>query len=438
MRTLGQSMYKEISYWSNRDETVVGFIAYDKNDGDYLYGIFMRDSIGRYRATYVEINFAKEKLAKKAMRGKIREITASSDTEYSQGDKPNSYIDLLSVTSSAANDQLDSHFIQLTQNPAYAPASRVFAELSPWLHPKDKHLEKEFQRQFDQRLWEIYLWAALKELMFDVEQLEAPDFLCKWGNKSLFTIEATTVARSESGKLAQVPDVPKDQETLAEYSEYMAMKFGSSLRNKLNKTPPYWEKTKARGLPFVLAIADFHRSEDDTWLPAHPNMLSRYLYGYEALVTRDSDGRHQIQSEPIDKHKYLEKEIPSGFFNLPKAENISAVLFSNAGTLPKFTRMGVLAGFKSPDYQYVRQGMKYNVADPLATEGIPVEINISAKDYAEKWSEEMHLFHNPNAKHRLPVEYFAHINQHFSKGDHIESKIHPTWIHSTTVIIKNP
>lgn len=35
----------------------------------------------------------------------------------------------------------------------------------------------------------------------------------------------------------------------------------------------------------------------------------------------------------------VKKQIPSGFFNLPDAENVSAVLFTNTGTIPKFLRM---------------------------------------------------------------------------------------------------
>jgi hypothetical protein len=42
-----------------------------------------------------------------------------------------------------------------------------------------------------------------------------------------------------------------------------------------------------------------------------------------------------------------QKVIPSGFFDLPGPENVSAVLFSNSGTISKFNRMGVVAGFGS-------------------------------------------------------------------------------------------
>jgi hypothetical protein len=50
-----------------------------------------------------------------------------------------------------------------------------------------------------------------------------------------------------------------------------------------------------------------------------------------------------ITHTPIDKHKSGTKETPSAFFAQPNAENVSAVLFSNSGTIPKFNRMGTRA-----------------------------------------------------------------------------------------------
>ena len=40
-----------------------------------------------------------------------------------------------------------------------------------------------------------------------------------------------------------------------------------------------------------------------------------------------------------------ETTIPSGFFKLPDADNVSAVIASNEATLPKYNRIGKIAGF---------------------------------------------------------------------------------------------
>jgi len=364
-------------------------------------------------------------------------LSIGKDTTFVQDDEPTEYIDLLKIPEDISDAKLNPGFKELLQNAAYTPAKRIIQELSPWIRPKDRHLEKEFQTNgFNQRIWELYLWTALKELRFEVDQLEAPDFLCKGDDEPLFTIEATTSGPSMSGTLAEIPDEPHDLESVVQYNNgYMAIKYGSSLTSKLRKQPPYWERPEAKGLPFILAIADFHRPDFKT---LHPSMaythsgLAPYLYGFNSLVERDENGNYRVKSEPIEKHKYLDKEISSGFFNLPEAEHVSAVLFCNAGTIAKFNRMGILAGFGLPNYLYLREGEQYNVSDPIATEGTHCIVDICDPEYRECWSDELNLFHNPNALFPLNENVFKDINQHFSAGDHIQSQIYQTWIYSVT------
>ena len=57
------------------------------------------------------------------------------------------------------------------------------------------------------------------------------------------------------------------------------------------------------------------------------------------------DGKLVITNRDLKSHTFKGKTIESGFFSLPDAENVSAVVFSNAGTLAKFDRIGVLAGY---------------------------------------------------------------------------------------------
>lgn len=61
---------------------------------------------------------------------------------------------------------------------------------------------------------------------------------------------------------------------------------------------------------------------------------------YGALI-RARDARERYRR--VDVHRWGPKEIPAGFFRLPGAENISAVIFNNSATISKFNRMGLLA-----------------------------------------------------------------------------------------------
>jgi hypothetical protein len=191
--------------------------------------------------------------------------------------------------------------------------------------------------------------------------------------------------------------------------------------NKKNKDgQSYWERGKAADKPFVVAVADFHkpgRPDEPGSMTYTQSALWPYLYGHR-VEWEMVDGELKISAIKNPEHVYREKSVPSGFFDLPGAENISAVLFSNAGTLAKFDRMGVAAGFGAPDHRYFRFGVRYghesnsDVPKPFYEE--------IAVNHEESWSDELQLFHNPNAKRPLSPKQFG-ITQHFFENGEARS-----------------
>jgi hypothetical protein len=236
----------------------------DLVDNDFGWILFARDRAGRFRCVDVNSSLKDEKYATEMIRDRI--VTALEDPNLSelgdQADEPNEPVDLLQVSVGADRSKLHPYFKILLEDPGRAPARAIFKEIGPWLAPSDPHFVSEFQfTQFDQRLWELYLWATFRELGFDIKQPEAPDFLCQ-GPGVEFTVEATTVNPSKDGPLAVHPE-PKTPEEMREFlAHYMPMKFGSSLTSKLNKKnnagESYWERGETANKPFILAIADFH------------------------------------------------------------------------------------------------------------------------------------------------------------------------------------
>lgn len=313
---------------------------------------------------------------------------------------------------------LHPYFRRLEVIPHSQPARRVLAELGPWIHSADPHFVREFQTQgFDQRLWEIYLWASFREAGFDVEQLEHPDFLLKARGQPRFSAEATTAAASQEGVLADHPDPQTVEEMTAFLRDYMPMKFGGPLTAKLNKRfdgQGYWGLPHAAGLPFVIAIADFHvaasRLEPGSMVYSQ-SALPIYLYGTDYSAEHDAKGELQIGYRKRLAHTFKSKKIESGFFDLPEAENVSAILFSNAGTISKFTRIGVLAGFSSPEFTYVRTGFMVD-PDPNATHGRPFGVNIGDPGYQEGWGDELQVFHNPRARLAFDPELLPGATHH--------------------------
>lgn len=420
-------MAEECSYWADLDENLIGAVFRDVQDNDFGWIMLARDRIGRFRCIDTECSFPSERQAMARLRLAIAEASRCDlESAAAQGDEPNAPFDLLTVESGTAPTALHPYFRELIERPGCAPARAVIREIGPWLAPCDPHFVREFQQhQFDQRLWELYLWAAFRELGFDVTHLEAPDFRLEAPGIS-FTVEATTVAPSTMGPLATHPD-PKTQEEITEFlANYMPLKYGSSLTSKLEKTNSrgehYWETHEAKNKPFVLAIADFHKAateNEPASMTFTQSALWQYLYGQRVTWERH-DNQLVIVPEKVAEHKYGDKAVPSGFFDLELARSVSAVLFSNAGTIAKFYRIGVLAGFAADKHKYLRVGLRVN-PDPNAATGIPFHAYVGDSDYEEFWSDELQVFHNPNATHPLPPKWFGGIAQHFFRDGDLHS-----------------
>lgn len=436
-------LYQEVDYWADLDERVIGVIARDVTDDDYYWSLLVRDRNGRFRSAETDASLRSASYAVVALRERIAKAVTTEDlaTLGTQGDETNHPTDLLVVPPDTKPENLHPNFKLLLDTSGRAPARAVLKELGPWLAPSDPHFVKEFQtKQFDQRLWELYLWATFRELGYDVTQPEAPDFHIV-SPRGEFTVEATTCAPSVGGVLADHPDPKTPQEMKAFLADYMPMKFGGALTAKLNKRSAggesYWERGPGAGKPFALAVADFHKPGGDGEVGSMTytqEALWLYLYGHR-IEWSFEDGALSIRTVRLADHVYKTKTIETGFFDLEGAEHISAVVFSNAGTLAKFDRMGVDAGFASADHRYMRIGFRLD-PDPNAVIGTPFSEEVMA-DNGERWSDELQVFHNPRAEFPLPLEAFAGATQHrFEDGKHVSYSTGTPVLSSQTIIMR--
>lgn len=441
--SMARVLAQELSCWSDLDEQIIGLVFRDRQDDDYGWILLARDRAGRFRWVKMEHSKRSEDYATVGLRSAIASTLRTENLAElgSQGDEPNEPFDLLRVSPEIDPAKLHPYFRQLTDTAGRAPARAAVREIGPWLAPSDPHFVQEFQCQhFDQRLWELYLWAAFRELGFDVKQLEAPDFACSAPGIA-FTVEATTVSPSQTGPLAAHPNPQTPEEVKDFLANYMPMKFGSSLMSKLNKTDAqgrhYWEREETKDKPFVLAVADFHKQAEQDQLGSMTfthSALWPYLYGHR-VEWEMKDGQLITRAVKNSSHTFGTKSIPSGFFDQPGAENVSAVLFSNAGTIAKFDRMGVVAGFAAPEHKYFRMGFRFD-PDPNATRGIWFSEDVADPSYVEGWSDELQIFHNPNARIPLTHEWLSGLAQFYFEKDSQFSIIpnHHVWASMTSLI----
>jgi hypothetical protein len=260
----------------------------------------------------------------------------------------------------------------------------------------------------------------------------SPDMLAR-GIFGEFALEATTIQPSLSAK-GQVlpPPTPDTREDLDAYvHHYLPTRYAGPLNAKLRRE--YWSQPSVGNRPLVFAIQDFHAPLSMSYsFPALPI----YLYGLIHVPRWDAAGRLTVEATPIVNHTWGTKVVPSGFFSLPGAEHISAVLFNNSGTLNKFNRIGIGAGFGNGATTLVRRGLAWD-PDPNAAKPIPFE-HVVSEGYSETWIEGMDVFHNPNALHPLSGEVLQGAAHHRLLPDMQIETTGPGWkpMESRTEILR--
>jgi len=74
--------------------------------------------------------------------------------------------------------------------------------------------------------------------------------------------------------------------------------------------------------------------------------------------------------------------------------------------------------------------------DPNAVIGKQFFDDVSDEKYEEYWTDEIQVFHNPNAKHPLPFEYLPGANHHVFEDGKLKSYCAPgTVLGSFTVML---
>lgn len=422
---------EEIEWYSFFDNKLLGVVLRDVTDNDFGFIILGRDSRKLFRCIEVGADFFDSPVkARKALAHNLYDNYRNSVQEtYPQDDETDAGFDLFRDL--LEENQQHQAYKVLKNEQRYEAARNIISEIVNSFVDNDGHYEREFQSvNFQARLWELYLHVYIHNAGLMIENRHpSPDFEVSYFGEKFF-IEAVTVNPSENQDRLDLPP-PKTQEEIEHrWNDFMPIKFGSTLYSKLNKK--YWEKEHVKGHPLVLAIHDYHNDNSMTW---SRTALSEYLYGIRVRVV---DGVTNIQK--IDKHTWDGKDIVSGFFKQEGAENISAVLFSNQGTIPKFNRMGKIAGLGSADVKMIRTGYRFN-PDPEAIYPLFFSENVDDPNYEESWSDGLVMFHNPNAKYPLDHNLLGDISHVFyseEEGFHGYSQPYDVLGSMTMVVTTKP
>jgi len=313
------------------------------------------------------------------------------------------------------NSPLHPYFVQLHDEPRFAPARGELRALQASFNDPDGNFVEQFQTTgMDARIFELFLFAFFREQGHHIDRSHRrPDFLLTKDGVTA-AVEAVTASIPSNAGVSPYYGIPPER-TADEQREYvrhaLPIRLGSPLFSKLQQK--YWLEPHVQGRPLVIALQDLH---EDGSLMTSSTPLANYLFGFgqdwymrgEELV---------ITERALHQHVLGAKVIPSGFFNQPGAENISAVLFCNTGTIPKFARMGHQGAFKTHRLRILRFGCCYR-HDPNATKPNAFVYEVGARRYPkETWREGTSLIRNPRAIHALPDEWLgAAMEENYFNG----------------------
>lgn len=305
-------------------------------------------------------------------------------------------------------EKLHEQFVILRDNPHWEPARVQLRRTCSEVDDPDGNLIEQFQTTgFDSRTFELFLYEMFKECGHTIDRShQYPDFMLSKDGIEV-AVEAVTVnPTGKPGKIVPYDHDPsplQGEELIHYLTQEVAIRFGSPLYSKQQKK--YWERAHIAGKPLIFAIETFHAPGA---LGLSYSSLSNYLFGIGQTWHHNENGELVINTHEVKEHSIPSKKpIPSGFFNQPDVENISAVLFCNAGTMAKFNRIGLEAGYGKDKVRMLRFGTQHKW-DPNATKPDPFIYEVGHReDRPETWWEGTALIRNPSALHPLPKRWLG-------------------------------
>jgi hypothetical protein len=395
---------EEVCAYATDDERVVGVITHDLADDDFGWVALARDETARFRCVDVRASIPSFEEARDGVVAALQKLGAKPDDEFHQGDAKGPPVDFFAPL--APPEKMHGSFKLLSSSAKYSCAREMIAAMMRYHTDVDGNFVRDFQSAgFDARLWELYLFAVFSELRYATDAAQnVPDFV--WTSPfGRFGVEATTI-NPPPGKPVKLPT--DDKELIRYYENYVPIKFARAMKKKLQREPRYWDLPHMSGLPFVIAVQDFHAPLS---MQNISFVLTEYLFGI----------RHRVENgariiERLTEHRYGELVEPSGFFSLPESENVSAVIANPQGTITKFNRMGFLAGFGDQSLRMTRSGIRRSELEGKGAP-IPFRHEVHESGYAESWVEGMVVWHNPRAKIPLDPNLIPGAAHEFLQAD---------------------
>ncbi|MFC5694890.1 hypothetical protein ACFPU0_04865 [Pseudomonas sp. GCM10022186] len=405
--------------FESEDITLLAVILFCHIDKDYNAIVLARDLNKRFRPVNVQSSLPSiDEAIQKASEHIQKIVDSAVNGLIAQGDEEESPFSIFAAK--VPEHKRNRYLKMLLNDPTYYPARVTMEELAHWFEDPDGIFIRGLQgNEFNSRLFELYLQAAFYELDFLIDHSHPqPDYLLSKGGM-VVAVEAATVAELE-GEEERV-EKRLDEGAIAAVLEHveneMPFKFQRTLAKKVRHKPeplkvPYWELPHTKGHPFVIAVHDYSMGLS---MAASQGALQKLLYGLELV-----DGK----MVPIERHEHNGRTISSNFFAQAGNRHVSAVMLVTGATIPKFNRMGRLAGIRSKTSMAKVSGLRTDAQGVIQ----PFKAVVEDPRYHEAWHDGIFMFHNPNAAIPLEPELFHRVIHCFRDGDNLKEYFPPNYM----------
>lgn len=440
--------FTEETHWyiyETSDITLLAVVLLCKIDNDYNAIVLARDLNKRFRPVDTRCSLPTPEAAmEEALDGVPKVLASAVDGLISQGDEAPSPFAIFAAK--VPQHKRNRYLKMLLDDPTYYPARVAMEELAHWFEDPDGIFIRGLQgNEFNSRLFELYLHAAFYELDFTIDHSNPqPDYLLTKHGQQV-AVEAATVAELEevgqdadlgAGDDAAVggdasesidSELPRwggrklDQSAIKRLMQHvdneLPFKFQRTLAKKVRHRPeplnlPYWELPHTKGKPFVIAVHDYSKNMS---MAMCSSPMQKFLYGLELV-----DGK----MVRIERHEYKGRTIASNFFSQPGNRHVSAVMLVTQATVPKFNRMGRIAGLRDRNSLAVVNGVRTDSDGEVGYFRAVVE----DPRYSEAWHDGIYMFHNPNAAIPLDPELFHRVIHCFERDGQMVEWFPPNYI----------
>jgi len=296
-----------------------------------------------------------------------------------------------------ADHRLHPQFRALRDSVVHAEARALMSTFYKRMGDPNGNFVDDFQADgFHSRLFELACFAYLEEAGMKLDRTdEAPDFLAS-RTGTCIAIEATT-ANPPTGRATDICALKMEQLSMNEISEKVEVEFPRRMRSILRKKleRQYHKLPQCQGKPLVLMVAPF----------------------FEAGATFYTD-------EALIDSLYRNSGNAKAFFLDPNAAAISAVVYCNAFTVPRFFRLATRLDEKT-GMNAIRKGTCYEQYSETQFSSREFEHCLGSTSVPrETWSEGVTLFLNPNASTPIPPGFLPNTSTLSVRGGYLIREVH--------------